>query len=124
MIKCFILINNDVLINKTLINGEGTVTFPEILKLDPKIKIFIVTKECATPYTCDNISARFKNNVLPYISYKGEAKHLSIDDGNHDCDSLNYPMVKYFKIRKEDIQIFFAVPPGITNRISITLKKE
>ena len=52
-----------------------------------------------------------------------EAEHITINDSNHDCDSLNYQMVKYYKMPKEDIPIAFAVPPGITNRLSITLKK-
>ena len=43
---------NDILNNKTLINGKGTVICPDTQKLDPHRKYFIATKDCGIPYTC------------------------------------------------------------------------
>lgn len=76
-------------------NSEGTLTFPETPNLYPKRK-YIAMKECAIPYTWPTISAKFEHNILMYIIDKEEAKHMTIRNGNRDCDSLNYQMVNFF----------------------------
>ena len=107
-----------------LVNGKATVNFDIPLRLTRKgtETFYVAVRECVIPYVWHNVSEKYNNHKLGYYDENGRKREITIDNGNHDCDSLNFQMVKYFQTPVEQLPITFSEPPGIPNRIAVSLK--
>jgi hypothetical protein len=117
------VLNDSTIDNITLINGKSKVSFASPLLLDQDKTYYVALKNCAIPYSWYNISKQFSNNKFKYFNPETSlTEEITIEDGNHDCDTLNFQLIKYFQTELENLPIIFNEVPGI-NRIGISLKK-
>lgn len=102
--------------------NEVKATFPTPKHLDADTSFYVGLKNYAIPYTWYNISEKFKNNRFKYFDPETKIfKEIKIDDGNHDCETLNFYLNIYFNKGVENLPIVFSEYPA-TNRICMTLE--